>query len=532
MANTYDAIIIGGGHNGLVTACYLARAKWKVLVLERRYLVGGACVTEENIFPGFKVSTAAYVNSLFRPEIIRDLRLKDYGFELLERNPASFSPFEDGRYLMLGSDGDSNLREIAKFSSRDAERYPQYEAMLQRVASVVEPTLIEIPPNVLRPSASGAMGALKMGRALQKLGEGAGEAIEVLTGAARPILDRWFESEELKGTLATDAIIGAFAAPSMPGTAYVLFHHVMGETNGKRGVWAYVRGGMGGLTQALARAARDLGVEIRTDAEVSHILHSGGAATGVLLKNGDAFGASRVVSNLDCRLTFTELLEPDALPAQFLDAVNRIDYSSASMKINVALSGLPNFTACPGTTAGPQHRGTIHLVPDQDFIERGYDDAKFGEPSRDPVVECTIPSAVDSTVAPDGKHLMSMFVQYAPYKLRTGTWDERKDAFADACFDVVERYAPGFKASVIDRQVLSPVDLERTFNLTGGNIFQGAMPLHQLFSFRPVTGWSGYTTPIKHLYMCGAAAHPGGGVMGAAGWNAARVMLKSPLKRK
>ena len=532
MASSYDAIVIGGGHNGLVTACYLARAKWKVLVLERRYLVGGACVTEENIFPGFKVSTAAYVNSLFRPEIISDLRLKEYGFELVERDPASFSPFADGRYLMLGSDAAMNRSEIGKFSANDAERYPQYERMLERVASVVEPTLVQAPPNILHPTIGGIITAGKMGRAMQKLGPGLGEAIEVLTGAARPILDRWFESEQLKATLATDAIIGAFASPSMPGTAYVLFHHVMGETNGKRGVWAYVRGGMGGLTQAIARAATDLGVEIRTDAEVAHILRRNGAVSGVALTNGDEFSAPRVASNLDCRLTFTQLLDPRSLPADFLAAVERIDYSSASMKINVALAALPNFTACPGTQAGPQHHGTVHLCPDQDYIEHGYDDAKYGEPSREPVVECTIPSSLDPTVAPPGKHLMSMFVQYAPYQLKSGTWDERKHAFADACFDVVERYAPGFKASVIDRQVLSPLDLERTFSLTGGNIFQGAMPLHQLFSFRPVPGWSGYRTPVEGLYLCGAAAHPGGGVMGAAGWNAARTMLKSSPRRR
>src|SRR2546425_3738299 len=281
MSGTLDAIIIGGGHNGLVTACYLARAGWKVLVLERRYLVGGACVTEENVFPGFKVSTAAYVNSLFRPEIIRDLRLKDYGFALVERNPSSFSPFLDGRYLLLGPDHDMNLREISKFSAKDAEAYPRYEKMLERVASVVEPTIIQTPANIVRPGLGGLWKLFKLGRGMQKLGTGMGEALEILTGAARPILDRWFESEELKATLATDAIIGAFASPSMPGTAYVLFHHVMGETNGKKGVWSYVRGGMGGLTQALAGAARDLGVEIRCEAEVSRILVQNGVVKGV-----------------------------------------------------------------------------------------------------------------------------------------------------------------------------------------------------------------------------------------------------------
>lgn len=521
----YDAIVIGGGHNGLVTACYLARAKWKVLVLERRYIVGGACVSEET-WPGYKVSTAAYVNSLFRPEIIADLHLRDYGFEPIERDPASFSPFLDGRYLMLGTGSSKDVEEIAKFSRNDAERYPRYEAMLERVASVVEPTLVQVPPNLVRPTLHQLLQAGKMGKALQRLGPAMGEAIEVLTGPARPILDRWFESEQLKATLATDAIIGAFMAPSMPGTAYVLFHHVMGETNGKRGVWSYVRGGMGGLTQALARAAQDLGVEIRTEAEVVKILTKNGRATGVALADGDEFSARAVASGVDCRLTFQTFLDPAELPPAFNEAVARISYASASCKINVALERLPSFSALPGHDAGPQHRGTVHLCPDQDFIERAYDDAKFGRMSQDPIVECTMPSSLDSTIVPPGKHLMSMFTQYAPYSLADGPWtDARRDEYADRCFDVVERYAPGFKSSVIARQILTPVDLENTFGLTGGSIFQGAMPLHQLFAFRPVPGFASYRTPIAGLYLCGSAAHPGGGVMGAPGWNAARVML-------
>lgn len=526
MPTAYDAIIIGGGHNGLVTACYLAKAKWKVLVLERRYIVGGACVSEET-FPGFKVSTAAYVNSLFRPEIVRDLNLKSYGFEAIERNPASFSPFLDGRYLMLGRDRASDVAEISKFSKKDAQAYPRYEAMLERVASVIEPTLTQIPPNVLRPGLGDLLNMGKMGRAMQKMGPSMNEAIEMLTGAARPILDRWFESEELKGTIATDAIIGAFMAPSMPGTAYVLFHHVMGETNGKKGVWAYMRGGMGGLTQALARAATDLGVEIRTDVEVAKILTKNGTATGVALANGDEFLAKNVASSVDMHLTFEKFLDPQTLPPDFRDAVGRIAYDSASVKINVALDRLPSFSALPGHEPGPQHHGTVHLCPDQDFIERAYDDAKYGYPSKEPVVECTMPSSLDSTVAPPGKHLMSMFVQYAPYKLKDGPWtDAIKSEFADRCFNIVERYAPGFKDSILDRQILSPVDIEQTFGLTGGNIFQGTMPLHNLYMFRPVPGYANYRTPIKRLFMCGSAAHPGGGVMGAPGWNAAREMLK------
>ena len=524
---TYDAIVIGGGHNGLVTACYLARAKWKVLVLERRSIVGGACVTDETTFPGFKVSTAAYVNSLFRPEIVRDLGLRGYGFELIERNPSSFSPFPDDRYLMLGADAGFNHREIAKFSARDAGAYPRYVEMLERVAAVIEPTLLQLPPDPVRPGVRDLLALGKLGLSARRLGGAMGEAVEILTGAARPILDRWFESEQLKATLATDAIIGAFAAPSMPGTAYVLFHHVMGETNGARGVWSYVKGGMGGLTQALAKAATDLGVEIRTETEVRRILVENGNAVGVVTANGDELRARRVASGVDCRLTFETFLERDQLPPEFLAEIERIDYASASAKINVALSALPNFTACPGTDAGPQHRGTVHLCPDQDYIERAYDDAKYGRASAEPVVECTIPSSVDPTVAPPGKHVVSMFCQYAPYRLNGG-WDgAAKDAFADRCFAVVERYAPGFTASVIGRQVLTPVDIEATFGLTGGNIFQGAMSLNKLFMFRPAPGWAKYRTPVRHLFLCGAAAHPGGGVMGAPGWNAARAMLKA-----
>jgi phytoene dehydrogenase-like protein len=525
VAAKFDAIIIGAGHNGLVTACYLAKARWKVLVLERRHVVGGACVTEE-VFPGFKVSTAAYVNSLFRPEIIRDLRLADHGFALLERSPSSFTPMLDGRYLMMGPDREMTLREIAKFSGRDAENYPKYEAMLERVAGVIEPTLIMRPPNVLSPGFRDLWNLFKLHRKFKALGtSGMSEALEILTGPARPILERWFESEPLRSTLATDAIIGAMAAPSMPGTAYVLFHHVMGETNGKKGVWAYVKGGMGGLTQALASVARQLGVEIRTEAPVGRILVKGGAVTGVALQSGTEFDARVVASNVDANLTFNKMLDPRLLPPDFADAISRIRYDSASLKINVALSELPQFACLPGNQAGPQHRGTVHICADLDAIERAYDDAKYGRPSQEPILECTLPSAVDPSVAPAGKHLMSMFVQYAPYDLRGGNWDDIKDQFADRCFDLLDRYAPNFKRSVIARQVLSPLDLERTFGLTGGNIFQGAMTLNQLFSMRPVVGHAGYRTPIKGLFLCGSAAHPGGGVIGAAGWNAAREIM-------
>jgi phytoene dehydrogenase-like protein len=530
-AGAYDAIVVGAGHNGLVAACYLARAGRRVLVLERRAVVGGACVTEE-IFPGFKVSTAAYVNSLFSADIVRDFGLASYGFEVLPRQPSSFTPYPDGRYLLMGSDAALNQREISKFGARDAERYPEYEAMLDRVAAFVEPTLTMTPPDVLRPGVRDLFGLLSLGRSFRRLGAGASEAIEILTGPARTILDRWFESTELKSTLATDAIIGAMASPSMAGTGYVLLHHVMGETGGKRGVWGYVRGGMGGLTQALARAARDLGVQIRCEAEVSRIVVGDGRVTGVALAGGDEYRAPIVASNADAHVTFRRLLDPSALPAEFLAAVDRISYESASLKINVALSELPNFLACPGAEPGPQHRGTIHVCPDLDYIEHAYDDAKYGRPSERPVLECTIPSVVDETVAPQGRHLMSMFVQYAPYTLRDKSWDGLREEFADRCFALLDEYAPNFSRSVLARQVLTPLDLERTFNLTGGNIFQGAMVPSQLFAFRPVPGHAGYRTPVRGLYLCGAAAHPGGGVMGIPGRNAAREILRSRWRRR
>jgi phytoene dehydrogenase-like protein len=465
------------------------------------------------------------VNSLFRKEIVRDLRLADYGFEVLGRQPSSFTPYPDGRSLSLGPDLALTHREIAKFSARDAERYPRYEAMLERVAAFIEPMLTMTPPNLVRPGLGDYLKLFSLGRAFRRLGAAAAEAVEILTGPARTILDRWFESEELKATLATDAIIGTMASPSMPGTAYVLFHHVMGETDGKRGVWGYVRGGMGGLTEALAAAARDLGAEVQCGAEVARVLVRNGSVRGVALATGDEFSAPIVASNTDARVTFTRLVDPRVLPREFVEAVGRISYESASLKINVALAELPSFRACPGTVPGPQHRGTIHICPDQDYIERGYDDAKYGRPSSRPILEITIPSVVDPTVAPPGRHLMSIFVQYAPYALRAGSWDLERESFADRCFDLLEEYAPNFRRSVLGRQVLTPVDLERIFSLTGGNIFQGAMSASQLFSCRPVPGYAGYRTPIRGLYLCGAAAHPGGGVTGAPGLNAAREIL-------
>ncbi len=532
----YDCIVIGGGHNGLVTAAYLARAGKSVCVLERRHLLGGCAVTEE-LWPGFRVSTAAYVISLFLPEIIRELKLKQHGLAILPRNPSSFTPLLDGRSLLLGPDLTASQREIAKFSGRDAEQYPQYNQLLERIAKQLEPVLSRAAPDPLPlPTMWRKIGMAKRMRdagkmwelyqALAELGADVPAAIELLTGAARPILERWFEAEVLRATLATDAIIGAFASISSPGTAYVLLHHVMGEAGGARGVWGYVRGGMGGLADALEKACQELRVEIVREASVQSILTQDGHVTGVGLQGGGSIKAPIVASSVDAHLTFECFLDPAELPSEFRQAVAAIDYASASAKINLALAEPPQFS-CLGTSGlGPHHRGTMHISPTLDYIERAYDDAKYGRPSREPVLEITMPSSVDPTLAPAGQHVLSIFVQFAPYTLADGSWDEEKETFADRCIEILARYAPNVPDAILHRQVLSPLDLERTFGLTGGNIMQGSMNLNQLFCFRPVPGWADHRTPIRGLYLCGAASHPGGGVMGAAGMNAATEILR------
>ncbi len=530
----YDTIIIGAGHNGLVTAAYLARAGRKVLVLERRELVGGCVVTEE-LWPGFKVSTASYVNSLFRPEIIRDLELKRHGFVMLPRSPSSFTPLPDGRYLMMGPDKAMTHREVSKFSEQDAENLPKFEAMLERVAAFLEPMLVETPPNPWSNAPGNLLQLAKTAWNFRKLGrDDSQKALEILTGAANPILDRWFESEEVKTTISTDAIIGAFATPSMPGTAYVLFHHVMGECDGVRGVWGYVRGGMGALSNAIAAAAREHGAEIKVNAPVTRILVQDGRAAGVALANGDEYHAKEIVSGVDAHVTFLRLMEARDLPADFVAAVKGLDYASASCKINLALSEAPDFTCLPNNgngngAVGPQHRGTIHICPNRTYIEKAYDCAKYGYIAENPVIEATMPSSLDDTVAPHGRHVMSMFTQYFPYQLApdAGTLEENKRRYAERCIDIMTDYAPNFRRSVLNYQVLAPADLEKTFGLTGGNIMQGVMSLSSLSSMRPLPGYADYRTPVKGLYLCGAATHPGGGVMGACGYNAAREILKS-----
>ncbi len=536
----FDCIVIGAGHNGLITAAYLAKAGKKVCVLERRDVLGGCSVTEE-LWPGYQVSTASYVVSLLLPEVINELRLKENGLKILPRNPSSFTPMADGRHLILGPDQRENQRQIAKFSERDAEAFPRYEQLLEQVAIHLEPVLNEAAPDLLplpatwrRIKVSKKLRDMKKGlrmfRALRAMGDQLPEALELLTAAARPILERWFETEVLKATLATDAIIGAFASISSPGTAYVLLHHVMGTAGGARGVWGYIEGGMGALAESIYTVCQQLGVTVVTKAEVTSIGVQNNRVHCVELNDGKTFEGKTVASSVDPRLTFCRFLENGTLPPAFQRAVERIDYSSASAKINLALSEAPNFTALPGSTIGPHHHGTIHIGETIDWIERAYDDAKYGQPSERPILEMTIPTSVDRTIAPSGKHIASIFVQFAPYKLKDGLhWDSIKDEFAQRCLNLLGEYAPNVPGCVEHLQILTPLDLERTFGLTGGNIFQGAMHLHQLHMLRPVPGWSDHRTPIDGLYLCGSASHPGGGVMGACGRNAATEILRDGI---
>ena len=532
--SNYDVVVIGGGHNGLTTAAYLAKAGKSVLVCESRDVLGGCCTTEE-LWPGYKVSTAAYVVSLLQPAIMRELKLAEHGLQILPRNPSSFTPLPDGRSLLLGPDAAANHREISAFSTKDAAAYPRYNAFLERVAGIVEPMLAEVAPDVLPlPARWRKIGlkkrladlrkAWRLRNSLATLGADLPEAIELILGAARPILERWFESEALKATLATDAVIGSFTSINAPSSAYVLLHHVMGEAGGARGVWGYVRGGMGALSDAIAASAGQLGAEIATECPIEQIIYRDGRAAGVAA-GGREVTASVVASSIDAHWTFRRLLPEGVLPAEFVAAIDRIDYSSASAKLNLALGEPPNFTARPSDGVAPHHHGTMHISPTMNYVERAYDDAKYGRPSDEPILEMTMPTAVDDSIAPPGKHVIGVFVQYAPYKLAAGSWDDVKESFADRCVEIIGRYAPNVPGAVEHRQFLSPLDLERTFGLTGGNIFQGAMNTWQLHMLRPTPGWADHRTPLTGLYLCGAASHPGGGVMGTCGRNAAQVIL-------
>ena len=522
--------MIGGGHNGLVCAAYLARGGIDVTVLERREQLGGACVSEP-LWPGYRVSRAAYVVSLLRPRIVRELGLLQLGLELLPRTPSSFTPLDDGRSLLLGRDLGQNLAEIRRFSERDAARYASYEAFLERVAAAFEP-LLDLPPAGWPPrSLRGVAAGWAALRAAFALGRELPEATRTLLAPARALLEEWFESEPLRATLATDAAIGAFAAPSTPGTGYVLFHHVMGSLGGARGVWAYVRGGMGALSDALASAGQRAGARVRTAASVARIRVRAGRTVGVTLESGEELEADFVACSTDLARLLA-LLEPGTeLPEPFRAAAARIDYRSPVFKLNLALAALPRFRVRDRDAAAL--RGTIHVgTPDLDSIERAHADARDGRLSERPLVELTIPSTLDPSLAPEGKHVASVFAQYAP-ALPAGdpAWPTLRAQMQSRVIGLVEELAPGFADSIEHAEVLASPDLESIFGLTGGNIFHGAMTPDRLYFLRPLAGASDYRLPVAGLYLCGSAAHPGGGVMGAPGRNAALEML-SDLKRR
>jgi phytoene dehydrogenase-like protein len=522
MSTKYDAIIIGGGHNGLVTAAYLARAGKKVLVLERRYVLGGAAVTEE-IFPGFKFSVCSYVVSLLRPEIIRDLDLPRHGMEILPLD-GTFTPMPSGDYLWRVNDHGKTRREIARHSRLDAEAYEEFGKAMLEMCKFVKPILSMTPPNPTKLSPSMLKKLAFLGRRFQGLSaEDKYRQVQLMTMSAVDFLDQWFETDVLKATMSASGIIGTFLGVRSPGTAYVLLHHYMGEIDGAFRSWGFSRGGTGAISNAIADAAREAGAEIRTQAGIGRILVKNGRAVGVALENGDELFADVVSSSVDPRLTFQRMIEPEHLPPDFLEEVRRYKFRGSSGKVNLALDALPDFKCLPGP--GAHLRGAISISPSVEYMERAYDDAKYGNYSRHPYIDVVIPSLTDPSVAPPGKHVMSCFVQYAPYKLAEGNWDEKREAFGDNVINTVAEFAPNLKNIIIGRQVLTPLDMERDFGLSEGNIFQGELSLEQLFFLRPVPGWAQYRTPIKNLYMCGSATHPGGGIMGAPGRNAALKIL-------
>ncbi|MES2682192.1 MAG: NAD(P)/FAD-dependent oxidoreductase [Pseudomonadota bacterium] len=523
----YDALILGGGHNGLVCACYLARAGLKVRVLERRGVLGGAAVTEE-FAPGFRNSTASYTVSLLHPKVIRDLKLVEHGLKIVERPFSNFLPLGDepGQGIRIGGGLAATQAEVACYSRRDAERLPDYYALLERVANVLRAMLLQTPPNI-----GGGIGALleawKSAKVFKNLDLATQrDVLDLFSLSAGDLLDRWFESAPLKACFGFDSIVGNFASPYAPGSAYVLLHHVFGEVNGKSGAWGHALGGMGAITQAMATEASALGVTLSTGCAVSRVRPLG-KLIEVQLQNGEVLTASQVASNLNPKLLFTQLLDANARDAETTQRFDDYQCESATLRMNVALSELPDFRCAPGTALSPHHQSGIILAPSLAYMERAYAEARERGWTKQPIVEMLIPSTVDDSLAPKGQHVASLFCQHFRYALPDGrSWDDEREAAADAVIDVVNRAAPNFRASVIARQIHTPLDLERKFGLVGGDIFHGKLSLNQLFSARPLLGMGDYRTPIKGLYLCGSGTHPGGGVTGIPGHNAAREMLR------
>ena len=525
MGQRYDVIVIGGGHNGLVNAAYLARGGKKVLCLERRHVLGGAAVTEE-IIHGFHFSECSYVVSLLRPEIIRELDLPRHGLEILPLD-GTFTPMPNRDYLWRVNDHARTQREIRRHSRVDAEAYDEFSRMMVPMCRFVKPILSMIPPDPTTLDPRELKKLYFLGRRLQQLSSDERYTlIQVMTMSAADFLDQWFETDVLKATMSASGIIGTFLGIRSPGTAYVLLHHYMGEIDGAFRSWGFSRGGTGAISNAIAGAAREAGVEIRTRAGVARILVKNGRACGVALESGEEFSANVISSSVDPHLTFEKFLVPAELPADFLEDVRRYKFRGSSGKVNLALDALPEFRCLPG--AGAHLSGAISISPSVEYMERAYDDAKYGRYSRRPYIDMVIPSLTDPSVAPPGKHVLSCFVQYAPYKLAPGqgTWDDLGEKFGDNVVDTIAEHAPNLKKIIVGRQVLTPLDLEREFGLTQGNIFQGELSLEQLFFLRPAPGWAYYRTPVHNLYMCGSATHPGGGIMGAPGRIASQVILK------
>ena len=523
-----DVVIVGGGHNGLVCAAYLAAAGLKVTVLERRSVVGGAAVTEE-FHPGFRNSVAAYTVSLLNPKVIRDLDLPRHGLRVVERPLANFLPLNDTEYLKIGAG--KTRQEVAKYSVRDAERLEAYGARLDTIADVLRDLVLETPPNVTAGSWLEAMPQLlrsaRLGNRLTKLTlPMRRELLDLFVKSAGDYLDTWFESAPIKAAYGFDGIVGNYASPYAAGSAYVLLHHVFGQVNGKKGAWGHAIGGMGAITQAMAKAATERGVDIRVSSSVREVIVEAGRAVGVVTDAGEAIRARSVVSNLNPKLLYGKLIDPAALDQDFRERISHWRCGSGTFRMNVALSELPDFKALPGRAFAEHHASGIIMAPSLAYMEQAYLDAKAGGWSKRPIVEMLIPSTLDDSLAPAGQHVASLFCQHvAPVLPNDASWDDHREQVADVMIDLVNSHAPNFKASVLGRQIMSPLDLERTFGLIGGDIFHGALSLDQLFSARPMLGHGDYRGPLKGLYMCGSGTHPGGGVTGAPGHNAAREII-------
>ncbi len=523
-----DVVIVGGGHNGLVCAAYLAAAGLKVTVLERRGVVGGAAVTEE-FHPGFRNSVAAYTVSLLNPKVIRDLDLARHGLRVVERKLANFLPLDANQYLKIGAG--KTEQEVAKFSARDAARLAPYGERLDVIADVLRDLVLETPPNVTAGSWLAAIPELlrsaRLGKRIAKLDMPMRrELLDLFVKSAGDYLDAWFESAPIKAAYGFDGIVGNYASPYSAGSGYVLLHHVFGEVNGKKGAWGHAIGGMGAISQAMAKAAAERGVEIRVASPVREVLVEAGRAVGVVTEKGEAIRARSVVSNLNPKLLYGSLIDPLALPQDFRERIARWRCGSGTFRMNVALSELPDFSVLPGRSLAEHHTSGIIMAPSLAYMDQAYLDAKAGGWSKRPIVEMLIPSTLDDSLAPPGQHVASLFCQHvAPILPNGASWDDHRDQVADVMIDLVDSHAPNFKASVLGRQIMSPLDLERTFGLIGGDIFHGALSLDQMFSARPMLGHGDYRGPLKGLYMCGSGTHPGGGVTGAPGHNAAREII-------